>query len=105
MSILGNHIAVSSQENSAVWIGIIEPHPTPSSSEIFSLRGGKKGLGKVYDFPRNDLCQIKYCNVEGVHFESPSVLITVSDAMKKNGGQSFRCHEKGQTVSVFQIPE
>jgi hypothetical protein len=104
MSIIGNRIAVASQENSAVWIGTIEPADDPRSTAVFVLGGGKAGSGKVYDFPRNDACQIKYCNIEGIFFESPNVLITVSDAMKKGGGQSFRCHDKGQTVGVFQLP-
>jgi hypothetical protein len=104
VSILGNRIAVASQENSAVWIGTIEPETDPRSAALFVLGGGKAGNGKIYDFPRNDACQIKYCNIEGIFFESPSVLITVSDAMKKGGDQSFRCHDKGQTVAVFQIP-
>mmetsp|Transcript_21805 Transcript_21805/g.38547 ORF Transcript_21805/g.38547 Transcript_21805/m.38547 type:complete len:415 (+) Transcript_21805:108-1352(+) len=88
-------IAITSQENSAVWV-----------SEIKASKSGDLELakGKVYDFPRNDLCEIKYCNIEGVYFESEDVLVAVSDAMKSHGRQPFICRDKGQSVHVFSIP-
>lgn len=83
ISIFNNsRVAVSSQENAAVWIGELElldgSHLTPDHDHRVHgshRRSGEAtgdyeralfGLsdGKVYDFPRNDACQRIYCTIE-----------------------------------------
>ena len=116
------HIAVTSQENAQVWVG--------------KLEGGRDGLfdpataffheegGKVYDFPRNQNCEVQYCNIEGVYWveggsaggdspgddkeeegsDPPQVLVAVSDKMKGKGKQPYTCLEKDQSFHLFAIP-
>jgi hypothetical protein len=117
------HVAVTSQENSQVWVG--------------KLEGGQDGQfdpaaaffhegGKVYDFPRNSNCEVQYCNVEGVYWVEggssgagddddddddkddlggpPQVLVAVSDKMKGKGKQPYTCLEKDQSFHLFAIP-
>mmetsp|Transcript_8211 Transcript_8211/g.16615 ORF Transcript_8211/g.16615 Transcript_8211/m.16615 type:complete len:423 (-) Transcript_8211:206-1474(-) len=93
----GEHVlAISSQENSAVWIGTIRPgSDSPSLFEI--------GDGVIYDFPPDDDCQPIYCNVEGIHFVSNRTLIAVSDAMKGKGKQDFRCWGKAESIHLLQF--
>jgi len=90
-----SRVAISSQENSAVWIGDIS---TSDSGEV------EFSTGKVYDFPRNDQCDMIYCNIEGVYFEEPHKLVAVSDKMKKGGKQNFKCATKDQSIHTFALP-
>ena len=83
--------------------------------------------GTVYDFPRNENCEVQYCNVEGVYWveggtcasgdgddqdsqdddaeeEPPQVLVAVSDKMKGHGKQPYTCLEKDQSFHLFAIP-
>lgn len=95
LDIRDGRIVITSQENSAIFVGTI------------SVQDGKVELGKggkVYDFPRGDNCEIKYCNIEGVAFVGERMLLTVSDAMKGSGRQDYRCLEKDQSIHLFEIP-
>lgn len=86
-------VAIASQENAAVFIGELD------------LDGGVKVTeGKIIDFPRNDQCEIKYCNIEGVTFLDEKTIVAVSDSMKSGGKQHFRCREKDESVAIFQLP-
>lgn len=91
-------VGIASQESAAVHIANIRANPV-SSTSLFTL-----SEGRVFDFPRNDNCEIKYCNVEGLLFDSPRRLVAVSDAMKSGGRQHFRCSDKDQSVHIFQLP-
>ena len=53
----GMQMAITSQEESSVWIGAFD---------IESL--DFEGDGKVFQFPRGPLCGTTYCNVEGFEF-------------------------------------
>ena len=67
---------------------------------------------KTYDFPRNAVCGVQYCNVEGIAWvedggdesDAPRVLVGVSDKMKSKGKQAFTCLEKDQSFHLFSIP-
>lgn len=109
-------VAITSQENSQVWVG--------------KLEGGTDGIfdpattffhaeGKVFNFPRNENCELQYCNVEGIHWveggstaggddegegSPPQVLVAVSDKMKGHGKQPYNCLEKDQSFHLFAIP-
>lgn len=95
MDIRGDRIAIVSQENSAVWIGKFKP----GKNGHFHF-----GKGKTYDFPRNDACLIKYCNIEGIYWITDNAIAAVSDKMKSKGKQSFRCLEKDQMIHTFALP-
>lgn len=83
ISIFNNtRVAVSSQENAAVWIGQLEllDGSRLSPDHDHRVRGSHRGSGeamgddesalfalsggKVYDFPRNDQCQRIFCTIE-----------------------------------------
>jgi len=86
-------IAISSQEDAKLWVGRID-----TKKWELSTTG-------VYHFPRNDHCQIKYCNIEGVYFLNEDMVVGVSDQMKNKGRQSFRCMEKDQSMHIFVLPK
>lgn len=85
-------VGIASQENSAIFLGKLD------------LDNGVKVTGdRIVDFPRNDHCEIKYCNVEGIAFANENTIVAVSDSMKSGGRQDFRCREKDESLAVFQM--
>lgn len=53
------HLAVTSQESSQVWMGRLRTSNKKADLSDWSLTDGV-----VYNFPRNDECEIEYCNIE-----------------------------------------
>ncbi|KAL7068442.1 hypothetical protein ACR3K2_10510 [Cryptosporidium serpentis] len=101
IDVRGSKVAITSQEDSAVWIGGVDYGDGEFlDPQKLSLIPG----GKTYYFPRDHDCDYKYCNIEGVSFISDNLIVTVSDKMKKNKRQSPKCLEKDQSVHVFSIP-
>uniref|UniRef100_A0A0G4FFQ4 Uncharacterized protein n=1 Tax=Chromera velia CCMP2878 TaxID=1169474 RepID=A0A0G4FFQ4_9ALVE len=103
LAIKGKRVAVTSQENSAVWLGELE-----GVDKDGVVADPKKvafsDKGEVMFFPRDTNCMELYCNVEGIDFINEHLLVAASDQMKKRGRQDFRCLAKDQSVHVFQIP-
>ncbi|GBG30883.1 Hypothetical Protein FCC1311_071042 [Hondaea fermentalgiana] len=96
-------LVITSQENAAVWIADIEPvsqEESDAGSDLLRFQNGR-----ILDFPRNDLCEIIYCNIEGAYFLQDDIIVTVSDAMKSKARQPFVCRTKGQSIHVFLVPE
>lgn len=101
-------VAITSQENSQVWIGSLTTGSDgafdPAAAEFVAEKS------KVYDFPRDPSCNVQYCNVEGISWVegggdgTPQVLVAVSDKMKSRGRQPFSCLEKDQSFHLFAIP-
>jgi len=87
-------VSIASQENSQVWIGRFN-----ADAMTFDAEGER-----LYDFPRNDNCEIVYCNVEGLDFLADNLLVAASDQMKNLGRQAARCLAKDQSIHVFVIP-
>ncbi|KAF6251183.1 hypothetical protein COO60DRAFT_1562562 [Scenedesmus sp. NREL 46B-D3] len=58
MAVRGNRIAIVSQENAALWIGTFDFEALEFTDE-----------GRVFNFPRDNHCDIMYCNVEGVSWD------------------------------------
>jgi len=92
VALRGNRIAIASQQQSKIWIGHLDLNTMEVAHE-----------GKMYDFPRNEMCEIIYCNIEGIDWLTDDVLVAISDQMKSSD-QSFRCAAKDQSVHVFAIP-
>jgi hypothetical protein len=94
------HVAITSQENSQVWIGLIEEINEFPYFQISSL---KKDVS--YNAPRatetSDQCAIQYCNIEGVAWQGENQLILVSDKSKKD--QDKICKEKGQSIHYTKL--
>jgi hypothetical protein len=97
-------IAVVSQEESQLWLGQLLGLDQSSGLWDIDAMEFDHDLGMVYDFPKNDDCETIYCNVEGVHWINPDMVMAVSDKMKGKGKQSFRCFDKDQSVHVFVFP-
>jgi hypothetical protein len=92
MSIDGGRVAVVSQVNSMLWVG------------QFDEAGWTwRDPGQVYEFPRSDQGTIRYGNIEGVAWLSPTRIVTVSDRRKKKDQPDKALSEKDQSVHIFDI--
>ncbi|CAF3424424.1 unnamed protein product [Rotaria sp. Silwood2] len=99
---LPTYVAVTSQENSQLWIGLIkEVNQVP----FFGISSLDKST--VYDLPRTTEtasdCQVKYCNIEGVAWRGKNQLILVSDKAKSD--EDIHCIDKDQSVHYVALPE
>ena len=69
---------------------------------------GRTGLdvseGQLYEFPRSENGSIRYGNIEGVGWISPTRIVTVSDRRKKKNQPDKGLSEKDQSVHIFEIP-
>eukprot|EP00804_Cyclotella_cryptica_P023513 CCRYP_012153-RA/>CCRYP_012153-RA protein AED:0.22 eAED:0.22 QI:197/1/1/1/1/1/2/991/440 len=95
-------VAITSQENSAVWIGAVVGIDNgiinPDSFEFVD------NSGVIYQFPKSNDCHTIYCNVEGIHWMNNEMLLGVSDKMKGKGKQDYRCFDKDQSIHAFVPP-
>ena len=93
MSIDNGRVAIVSQVNSMLWIG------------NFDEAGWKwRNSGQLYEFPRSKNGAIRYGNVEGVAWLTPSRIVTVSDRRKEKDQPDERLSEKDQSIHIFEIP-
>jgi hypothetical protein len=93
MSIDHGRVAVVSQVNSMLWVG------------QFDEAGWTwRDPGQLYEFPRSDQGVIRYGNIEGVGWLSPTRIVTVSDRRKKKDQPDKALSEKDQSVHIFDIP-
>jgi len=93
MSIDNGRVAIVSQVNSMLWIG------------HFNEAGWKwRNSGQLYEFPRSKSGAIRYGNIEGVAWLTPSRIVTVSDRRKKKDQPDERLSEKDQSIHIFEIP-
>ena len=93
--------AITSQENSQLWIGQIE---LDDENLYDPERTSFVSPGKVFDFPRDTNCKKIFCNIEGIHFINDEMVVAVSDKMKSKGKQPFQCLEYDQSIHVFVMP-
>ena len=93
MSIDNGRVAIVSQVNSMLWVGQLdEPDWT------------RRNEGQLYEFPRSENGSIRYGNIEGVGWISPTRIVTVSDRRKKKDQPDKGLSEKDQSVHIFEIP-
>ena len=96
-----SYIAIASQENSQVWIGILEEI---DESPYFRITSSDKS--GVYNLPRtivNDsMCGKEYCNIEGVAWIDENHLVLVSDVAKPSYG--IICSYKDESIHYFSLP-
>jgi hypothetical protein len=96
-------VAISSQEDSQIWVGkLLGQIAEEGRWNIAEIEFDHEKKGKKFNFPKNDMCQTIYCNIEGIHWINDEMLLAVSDKMKSK--QDFRCFEKDQSVHVFVLP-
>jgi len=97
IAIYGNKVAITSQEDSQLWIGTL-------SSTSWAITGGT-----AYEFPKGSSTgvvgagtNVLYGNIEGVSFISNTQIVVVSDKMKSSQ-PSYQSY-KDQSVHIFNIP-
>jgi hypothetical protein len=93
MSLENDRVAIVSQVNSMLWVG-----------ELDEINWTWRSEGKLYEFPRSNDGEIRYGNIEGVAWITPTRLVTVSDRRKKKDQPNKQLSEKDQSVHIFEIP-
>jgi hypothetical protein len=93
MSIDEGRVAIVSQVNSMLWVGHFD-------EALWKWRDE----GELYEFPKSDLNVIRYGNIEGVGWISPTRIVTVSDRRKKKNQPDKTLAEKDQSIQIFDIP-
>jgi hypothetical protein len=92
MSIDNRRVAIVSQVNSMLWVG------------EFDEAGWKwRDAGQLYEFPRAGDGAIRYGNIEGVAWISPTRIVVVSDRRKKRDQPDKRLSDKDQAIHIFDI--
>ncbi|MBB6501369.1 hypothetical protein [Pedobacter cryoconitis] len=97
ITVSGNKIAVTSQQDSRLWIGTL-------SSTDWSVTGGT-----IYEFPRGNSSgvvgagnSVLYANIEGVSFINDKQIVVVSDKAKSD--QPAEQSYKDQSIHIFNLP-
>lgn len=93
MSVDDGRVAIVSQENSMLWVGHFDEANWKWRDE-----------GQLFEFPRSDPDTIRYGNIEGVGWTSPTRVVTVSDRRKKKNQPDKSLSEKDQSIQIFDIP-
>jgi hypothetical protein len=93
MSIDRGRVAIVSQVNSMLWVG-----------QFDEAGWSWRNAGQLYEFPRSAQGAIRYGNIEGVGWVSPSRIVTVSDRRKKEDQPDKTLSEQDQSVHLFDIP-
>jgi hypothetical protein len=92
MAVDQGRVAVVSQVSSMMWVG-----------EFDQAGWTWRDAGRLYEFPRFEDGTIRYGNIEGVGWISPTRIVTVSDRRKKSSQPDKRPGEKDQSIHVFDI--
>ncbi|KAK9824334.1 hypothetical protein WJX72_009522 [[Myrmecia] bisecta] len=92
MAFDGDRIGITSQEDSAIWVGTFD----------FDKMEFTDDPGEVYHFPRDSHCDMVYCNIEGIKWLDRMRIIVTSDRAKAD--QPYQCVAKDQSVHVFVLP-
>lgn len=92
LDVMGYRITVVSQASSLLWVGSFKDR-----------QGDFADAGRIYRFPWNRKHKSVYCNIEGIAWLAPDLILTVSDK-RKPGEQAKRCKHKDQSMHIFRIP-
>lgn len=93
MSVSDGRVAIVSQVNSMLWVGQFDRSDWTCHE-----------AGQLYEFPRFDDGAIRYGNIEGVAWLSPTRIATVSDRRKKSSQPDKRLRETDQSIHLFDLP-
>jgi hypothetical protein len=93
MSIENGRMAIVSQVNSMLWVG-----------EFDEAEWNCRDEGQLYEFPRSDDRAIRYGNIEGVAWITPTRVVTVSDRRSRKNQPDKELSDKDQSVHIFEIP-
>lgn len=93
MSTDNGRVAIVSQVNSMLWVG-----------QFDEAGWAWRDAGRLYAFPRSDDGTLRYGNIEGVSWITPTRIVTVSDRRKKKNQPDKGLSEKDQSLHIFDIP-
>ena len=93
MSLDDGGVAIVSQVNSMLWVG-----------QFDEASWTWRDPGELYEFPRSDDGTLRYGNIEGVGWITPTRIVTVSDRRKKKDQPDKNLSEKDQSIHIFDIP-
>ena len=86
-----DRIAVTSQANSALWVGKLKE------------RGwGFVDDGEIYHFPKSARGNNVYCNLGGIVWLDDKRIVAVSGRHQRR--QNKRCEKKDQSIHIFSLP-
>jgi hypothetical protein len=85
-------LAILSQEESAIWVGDFNGDELEFASQE----------GITLYLPRDNHCQVIYCNAEGISWIDHFRIVIASDKAKSN--QPFWCDAKDQSIHLFAMP-
>jgi hypothetical protein len=88
----GEYVAVASQASAMVWIARVRPGFPVEFEE-----------GGLFEFPRDPAGRVVFCNVEGITWGGPQLIVAVSDRTKASK-QDVCCEEHDQAIQVFRVP-
>lgn len=94
MSIDRGRVAIVSQVNSMLWVG-----------QFDEARWKWRNAGKLFNFPRLENGSLRYGNIEGVGWITPTRIVTVSDRRKKSSQPDKAVSKKDQSIHIFDIPK
>ncbi|EFN56338.1 hypothetical protein CHLNCDRAFT_57598, partial [Chlorella variabilis] len=85
-------LAILSQEEAAIWVGDFHGDKLEFASQE----------GQVFHLPRDNHCEIVYCNAEGITWIDHYRIVIASDKAKSY--QPFWCDTKDQSIHLFAMP-
>jgi hypothetical protein len=94
MAVDRGRVAIVSQVTSMLWVGQFDEADWEWRDD-----------GRLFNFPRFDDGAIRYGNIEGVAWVSPTRIVTVSDRRKKKEQPDERLSKKDQSIHIFDVPE
>jgi hypothetical protein len=93
-------VAITSSEESEVWIGQLLGQD--ASSGLWDISAIDFDNGDSYNFPRDNECTKIYCGIKGVQWLKGNMLLMVSDKMENTFG--YECFDKDQSLHIFALP-
>jgi hypothetical protein len=93
MSVDNGRVAIVSQVNSLLWVG-----------QFDDAEWSCRDAGQLFEFPRFDDGSIRYGNIEGVGWITPTRIVAVSDKSKTSIEADNALSGKDQSIHIFDIP-
>lgn len=98
ITVYGNKVAITSQEDSQLWIGTLD-------ATSWTITGGT-----AYEFPKGSSSgvvgagsNVLYGNIEGISFINDTQIVVVSDKAKSDQ-PSYQTY-KDQSIHIFNLPQ
>ncbi|KAL4438157.1 hypothetical protein ABPG77_010518 [Micractinium sp. CCAP 211/92] len=85
-------LAILSQEDAAFWVGDFD-------GDSLEFVGEE---GEVFHLPRDNHCEMIYCNAEGIQWVDHFRIVVTSDKAKSR--QPYWCDQKDESVHLFAMP-